>query len=377
MKLSCTQENLAKGLALVGRAVATRSTLPVLSNILLATDNSRLKLAATNLEVSINCWIGADVQQEGSTTVPARLLTDLVNSLTTERIDLELIARTQTLNLKSGRFEANIKGIDSQEFPIIMVPEEDNRVTIDPDALRQMIDQVAFAASADDSRPVLTGVQVSVNGEELTFAAADGYRCSVRSMDIDTPAEEGMSVIVPARAMQELGRVSVEQQQPIEMLVDNNRNQVFFHMENIDLVSQIIEGAFPDIRQIIPSVWNTRIHADTADLLKAARTALIFARDAANVVRLQAVSQGDGDMGRLLLTATSPEHGDNVNELDIQMEGKPVEIAFNARYLIDVLSVIDTAQMVIELRDATSPGVIKPVGGVDFVHIIMPMHIAH
>lgn len=153
MKVSCLQENLAKGLGIVGRAVATRSTLPVLSNILLSTDGSRLKLAATNLEVGINCWVGAKVEQEGAVTVPARLLADFVNSLPSERIELELIHRTQTLNLRCGRFEANIKGIDAQEFPIILTPDEDHRIRLDPDLLRQMIDQVAFTAASDESRP--------------------------------------------------------------------------------------------------------------------------------------------------------------------------------------------------------------------------------
>ncbi|MFH1084205.1 MAG: DNA polymerase III subunit beta, partial [Chloroflexota bacterium] len=162
MKVSCMQENLAKGLAIVGRAVATRSTLPVLANILMATDASRIKLSATNLEIGINCWIGAEVAQEGATTVPARLLGDFVNSLPAERVDLELIARTQTLNLKSGRYEANIKGIDAQEFPLILVPEGDNSLAVAPAALRQMIDQVAFAAATEESRPVLTGVLLDV-----------------------------------------------------------------------------------------------------------------------------------------------------------------------------------------------------------------------
>ena len=158
MKVSCLQENLARGLSIVGRAVATRSTLPVLANILLTTDASRLKLSATNLEVGINCWIGAQVDQEGSITVPARLLADFVNSLPAERIDMTLIARTQTLNLKCGRFEANIRGIDAQEFPLILVPEQEQRIEIAPDMLREMIDQVAFAAATDESRPVLVPV---------------------------------------------------------------------------------------------------------------------------------------------------------------------------------------------------------------------------
>ena len=286
MKVSCLQENLAKGLAIVGRAVATRSTLPVLSNILLSTDGSRLKLSATNLEVGINCWIGAKVEQEGATTVPARLLTDFVNSLPPERIDLDLITRTQTLNVKSGRFEANIKGIDAQEFPLILIPEEDSRLAIKPDVLRQMIDQVVFAAATDESRPVLTGVLADVSEGKLTLAAADGYRLSVRSVELEDAEGRALNVIIPAHALQELRRIASDQEQPVEMLVAPNRNQVFFHMQDVDLVSQLIEGSFPDYRQIIPTSHTTRTIVNTGDFLKAVRMAFIFARDAANIVRL-------------------------------------------------------------------------------------------
>jgi len=376
MRVSCLQENLAKGLGIVGRAVATRSTLPVLSNILLSTDGSRLKLSATNLEVGINCWIGAQVEQEGATTVPARLLTDFVNSLPPERIDLDLITRTQTLNLKCGRFEANIKGIDAQEFPLILIPEEDSRLTIKPDALRQMIDQVAFAAATDESRPVLTGVLADVSEAKLTLAAADGYRLSVRSIELEGAEERTISVIIPARALQELRRIAAEQDQPVEMLVAPNRNQVFFHMRDVDLVSQLVEGSFPDYRQIIPTGHTTRTIVNTGDFLKAVRMAFIFARDAANIVRLQIVPGTEGAPGRLIVTATSAEYGDNVSELDATTEGAPIEIAFNARYLIDALAAVDTTDVALETRDPSSPGVIRPVDGGTFVHVIMPMYMA-
>lgn len=376
MKVSCLQENLAKGLSIVSRAVATRSTLQVLSNVLLSTDESRLKLSSTNLEIGINCWIGAKVAQEGAVTVPARLLSDLVSSLPPDRIELELINRTQTLNLKCGRFEANIKGIDAQEFPLILVPEEDNRIQLDPDILRQMIDQVAFAASADESRPVLTGVQVDLTKDAVTMAAADGYRLSVRTIPLDQAIERPMSVIIPARALQELRRISTEEEGPVEMLVAPNRNQVFFHMQNADLVSQLVEGTFPDYTQLIPTSWTTKVTLTTADFLKSVRMAFIFARDAANVVRLQLIPNEEGGPGRLVVTATSAEHGDNVSELDCTVEGPPIEVAFNARYLLDALNVIDTAQISLETRDASSPAVFRPIGGGEFVHIIMPMHIA-
>lgn len=375
MKVSCLQENLARGLSIVSRAVATRSTLPVLSNILLSSDESRLKLSATNLEVGINCWIGAQVEQEGATTIPARLLADFVNSLPPGRVDLQLITRTQTLNLKSGRFEANIKGIDAQEFPLILVPEEDHHITLKPELLRQMIDQVAFAAAQDESRPVLTGVLADLEPQRLTFAASDGYRVSVRSIDLEEGPEAPLSVIIPARALQELRRISGEQDQAINMLIAPNRSQVFFHLNDIDLVSQLVEGTFPAYRQIIPTTSNTKTTLTTQDFLKAMRMALIFARDSANIVRLQVMPNGPDDIGRVVVTASSSEHGDNVSELDATVEGAPIEIAFNARYIIEVLSVIDTAEVSMETRDPSSPVVFRPVGGGDFVHIAMPMHI--
>jgi len=376
VKVSCLQENLAKGLSIAGRAVATRSTLPVLSNVMLATDGARLKLSATNLEIGIVCWIGAKVEEDGSITVPARLLTDFVNSLPPERIEMELTVRTQTLNLKCARFEANIKGIDAQEFPLIPTAGEDSKISLDPSILRQMIDQVVFAAATDESRPILTGVLAKFQGEQLTLAAADGFRLSVRTAHLPEPVSEPVTVIVPARALTELSRISAEQEQPIEVTITPARNQTLFHMANVDLVSQLIEGNFPDYNQIIPKSYSTRTVVSTGDFLKAAKTANIFARDAANIIRLEIVPGGELAPGRLTLTATSAEVGDNVGEIDAEIEGEEMEIAFNAKYLIDVLSVVDAAQVLLETTTASSPGVIKPVGSEDFTHVIMPMHIS-
>ena len=376
MKVSCLQENLAKGLSIVGRAVATRSTLPVLSNVMLATDGARLKLSATNLEIGIVCWIGAKVEEDGSITVPARLLTDFVNSLPPERIDMELTVRTQTLNLKCARFEANIKGIDAQEFPLIPTAGEDSRISLDPSMLRQMIDQVVFAAATDESRPILTGVLAKFQGEQLTLAAADGFRLSVRTAHLPDPVSEPVTVIVPARALAELSRISGEQEQPIEVTITPARNQALFHMTNVDLVSQLIEGNFPDYNQIIPKGYSTRTVISTNDFLKAAKTANIFARDAANIVRLEITPGGELAPGHLTMADTSAEVGDNVGEIDAVIEGEEMEIAFNAKYLIEILSVVDAAQVALETTTASSPGVIKPVGSEDFTHVIMPMHIS-
>lgn len=378
MKISCLQENLSKGLATVGRAVAARSTLPILSNILLESDEGRLRLAATNLEIGVNCWVGARVEEEGSITVPARLLTEFVNSLPPGQIDMELTERTQTLNLKCARFEANIKGIDASEFPAVPTAQsvgERNSLHLEADTFRRMIEQVVFAAATDESRPILTGVLAQFHQGSLTLAAADGFRLSVVSADVGVDLDEATSVIIPARALSELSRVSAEEEDPIEMFITPARNQILFHLSNTDLVSQLIEGNFPDYNQIVPKAHSARTLVSTEELLKAVKVAFLFARDAANIIRLKIVPGDELTPGQMIVTGTSAEFGDNVSELDASVEGDGVEIAFNARYMIDALSAAGTSEVALETSTTSSPGVILPVGGDGFLCVIMPMHI--
>jgi DNA polymerase-3 subunit beta len=375
MKVSCLQENLSKGLGIVGRAVSPRSTLPVLGNVLLATDAGRLKLSATNLEVGINCWVGAKVEEEGATTVPARTFVDLVNALPPEQVDMELIVRTQTLNLRAGRSEANIKGIDAQEFPIVPVPEGEDGIPVEADVLRTAVSQVAFAAATDDSRPILTGVLAKFEDAQLTLAAADGFRLSVRTIPLPQPVSDPFSIIIPARALTELGRISGEQKDPIIITVTPTRNQVLFQLTDIVLVSQLIDGNFPDYRQIIPRECTTHTVVDTAAFLKACKTALIFARDAAHITRVHVKPGSELTPGHIVVSATSAETGDDVSEFDASIEGEEIEIAFNVKYMIDLLSVVGAPQVALDTTTSSSPGVIRPVGDADYTHVIMPMHL--
>ncbi|MFW6136395.1 MAG: DNA polymerase III subunit beta [Chloroflexota bacterium] len=376
MKVSCLQENLAEGLGIVGRAVSPRSTLPVLGNVLVATDGGRLKLSATDLEVGINCWIGAKVEEEGATTVPARTFIDLVNALPPGQVNLELIVRTQTLNLRAARSEANIKGIDAQEFPIVAVPgEEAEGIPIEPRILRSAIEQVAFAAATDESRPILTGVLAQFENERLTLAAADGFRLSVRTVRLPDAVSDPFSIIIPAQALTELRRVSGEQEDPVLIHVTPERNQVIFQLTDVVLVSQLIDGNFPDYRQIIPREKTTHTVLDTASFLKACKMAQIFARDAANISRVKVEPGSELEPGRVRVSATSAETGEDVSEIDASVEGEGVEIAFNVNYLIEVLSVTDAAQVSLDTTTSSSPGVIRPVGEDGFTHVIMPMHL--
>ena len=374
MKISCLQDNLAKGLSIVGRAVSPRSTLPVLGNVLLAVDNGRLKLSATNLEIVITCWIGATVQDSGATTVPARTFSELVNNLPAERVDLSLNKTTETLHVACGRVQANVKGINADEFPVIPEPDQEGRVRMEPAVLKRVISQVAFAAATDDSRPSLTGVLTSFEGNRVMMAATDGFRLSVRSAHIAGYVEKPFSVIIPARALNEVARILSDDLEAVYISMPAGRNQIIFDMDNALLVSQLIDGKFPDYAPIIPKKYSTRTVLNTAEFAKACRTADIFARESSNTARVS-VEPGDGlSPAFATVAANSKETGDNVAQVNANVEGMPIEIAFNVKFMSDALSVIETPQVALETTNANEPGVLKPVGDNDFVHIIMPMN---
>jgi DNA polymerase-3 subunit beta len=375
MKVSCLQENLSKGLSTVARAVAPRSTLPVLGNVLVASDDGRLRLSATNLELGITCWIGAKIEEEGATTVPARTFVDLVNTLPNDKVNMELSVRTQTLNVRCGAFNNDIKCIDAQEFPPLPPAEVEGELALNVDDLREMIKQVTFAASVDDARPVLTGVLLEVDSGQLTMAAADGFRLSVRTAHLSSPAEGPIRAIIPARALSELARVLGDGDETVTMSLPPNRGQVIFRAKNVELVSQLIEGTFPDYEGIIPSGYASRSVLSTQSFLKACKAADIFARESAHSARLRITPGSELEPGIVEVTATSAETGSNETVVDATIEGDPVEIAFNVRFLVDVLSVIDTPNVALETNNSSSPGVLRPVGHEDFLHVIMPMHL--
>lgn len=374
MKVSCLQENLAKGLNIVSRAVSTRSMLPVLANVLLETDNGRLKLSATNLEIVITAWIGAKVEEEGSVTVPARTFSDLVGALPQDRVDMNLNEQTQTIHVTCGRTEANIKGIDAQEFPLVPQPDQDNRIRVETAVLKQMINQVALAAATDDTRPTLTGVSTHFEDSKMLMAATDGFRLSLRSAHIPGFVEKPIDVIIPARALMELSRIANDDNDAVYISLPEGRNQVVFDMDNVVLVSQLINETFPDYTPIIPKNKLTRTVLSTAEFRSACKRAEIFARESSHTARVRIEPGDELSPGSAVIAATSTETGDSLAPIDADVDGDPIEIAFNVKYMTDVLSVIDTPQVALETTNPMEPGVIKPVGDNDFVHIIMPMH---
>ena len=360
----------------MGRAVAVRTTLPITSNVLLATDKSRLKLTATNLEMATSCWIGAKIEEEGEITVPARLLTEFVASLPNEKIEISLSPRTKTLELKCARFEARISGVDAADFPPIPKVEAVVATKVEVEALQRGITQVVFAAATEESRPVLTGVDADFDGDLLTLAAADGFRLAVHKLPLALPVSEKARVIIPARTLAELNRLMADQEEAVEITVDPNKSQALFRLKNIELVSQMVQGAFPNYAQLIPQSYSTRSVVDTAAFLRATKTASIFARDGSGIIRLL-ISPGSGDLapGKMTITARSEEVGDDVGEIDAVVDGEEAKIAFNGKYLSDVLGILREAQVALEITNPSSPGVIRPVGVDNYIHVVMPMFV--
>jgi len=374
MKLTVSQQQLAHGLGIVSRAVSPRSTLPVLSNILLATDEGRLRLSATNLELGITCWIGAQIEENGSITIPARMLGDLVTTLPDDKVELTLNTRAQSLNVHCGTSNFNIKGIDAQEFPPMPAPDLTSGVELNVADFKEMIRQVSFAASTDEARPVLQGVMMSISDNEITLAATDGFRISVRTASLSNPISSPVKVNIPARSLSELARIAMDGEDRLTMVVPGGRGQVIFHLKDVELVSQLIEGNFPDYHAIIPRNFKTRSVLSTSEFLKACKQAEIIAREGNNVIRLN-IQPHENAPGVVELSSQSEEMGSGQVVVDAAIEGPELLIAFNVKYLSEVLGVINTPNTVLETNANNTPGLISPVGDQTFKHVIMPMHL--
>lgn len=374
MKAAISQQQLAHGLSIVSKAVSNRSTLPVLANVLLATDEGRLRLSATNLELGISCWIGAQIATEGSITVPARTFSDLVSTLPNETVTLTVDEKTQTLNVRSASSNTDIRGIDAQEFPPMPVPDLEEGIELGVFDFKEMIRQVAFAASSEDTRPVLQGVKIDIKDDKLTMAATDGYRISVRKAALSKPVTRPVAAIIPARALNELARIATDPAQNVTMVVQPNRSQVLFHLKDAELVSQLIEGNFPDYNVIVPRSVKTTTILSTPGFLNACRQAEIIARDSNNVVRVK-ISSGGETPGNVEISAQSEETGSSEIVVDASVTGPDLLIAFNVSFLREVLDVVKTTNVALETNANNSPGVIRPVGDDEFLHVIMPMHL--
>jgi DNA polymerase III subunit beta len=371
VKLSVMQENLARGLAVVSRAVSNRSTLPVLANVLLKTEDGGLRLTTTNLEIGLIYWVPGKIETDGATTVPARLLADLVSSLPGgQRIDLET-GPGETLHVSAGPFQSHVKGIDADEFPSIQPTGERPTTRIAQNVLKRALEETAFAAATDEARPILTGVLCRFEGDSVTLAAADNYRIAVKTIPILDAVSE-TSVVVPARALTELMRILGDTDEAVDVVLAPGRNQILFHIagdQPIDLVSRLIDGQFPNYQSVLPKAHTTRAILDREELLRAVRPAALIAHESANIVKLQISSNGESG----ITVSANAEIGDHVGQVEAAVEGDGTSIAFNAKYLADVLEKVSADQFALELQGPLAPGVFKPIGDDLYVHVVMPV----
>lgn len=375
MDVSSPQDLLQRSLGQVSRAVATKTTYPVLSNVLIEADGDTLKLAATNQEIGITAWIPAQVEESGRVTVDARLLSEFVNTLPAEPVRLSTELGRLVLKVRGQGADAEINGIDAEEFPLLPSVESTAfAARVDPQALKEHIGLVEFAAASDDSRPVLAGVLIRFEDDRLTMAAADGFRLAVREGSLLAPVDERLDIIVPAKALRELARLIGDRTEPIDITVTPNRAQLVVRIDDVEFYSRLIDGTFPDFRQIVPREFATRIEIVRDEFLAAVRRAGFFARDNNDVVRISAGASEDELMpANVEVSATAAERGNSKSEIMASLSGPEGQIAFNSRYLMDVLSVLKSTRVLLGMNGANQAGVIRTTESDSYTYVIMPM----
>ena len=372
MKLSCIQSNLRKGLATVSRAVATRSTIPETQNVLIATDNGRLRLTATNLEIAITTWIGAQIEEEGSVTIPARMLSDFINSLPDKKVDIETVANPIGLKIHCANFDAQMNGIDPENYPPIPNISDGPKISISSSDFKSSLSRVRFAVATDESRPALTGVKVDIKGNEFTLASADGFRLAIETGSCESSVEEDVSVIVPGRTMNEIFSLLGTDSGMLDMTVTEQKSQALFKFGDVEVVTQLIQGNFPDYERLIPGEKGTICRVNREEILQATNAASVFARDGSGIIRM--VSD-DTDEGSIRIMSQAEELGSNESRVNASIEGEETRIAFNSKFLNEILSVLDGDEVEIETMSPSSPGVFRSAANSGYLHIIMHMFV--
>ncbi|MBI2453517.1 DNA polymerase III subunit beta [Candidatus Peregrinibacteria bacterium] len=369
MKLIVPQKELSFALNTVYKAVSPNNTLPVLNNILIKAEGKKLFFTATNLEIAINYWIGADVYNEGSITIPAKLVTSYVHLLEDGNIELKL-EEGLTLSIKSQSSRTKIKGIGADEFPLIPKIEQPDIFTISSESLQEAIGQVVFAAATSNSRPVLSGVLFNLDKDVFSLVATDSYRLAEKKITLSEKVKKNIQCIVPAKTIFELGKILSSLPNNISIEVFVSKNQILFKVQNIEFVSRLIEGNFPDYDKIIPKTSKTRIQVKVSDFILAVRKVSLFVVEESNNIRLSVTNNG-----KLILSTGETQVGEETSEIEAQISGENNQIGLNFQFLLDILNNIHSESIVMELDNKLSPIVIRPTHKDDYVHIIMPLKI--
>lgn len=367
------RENLVKALSLVGRSIATKPQLPILSHILLQAGDNTLTLSATNLEIGVSTSVGAKIEKTGEVAIPGKLLTEFISTLPSSIDKITISLEGTTCTVKTPRTKASFAIGAASDFPPFPSVEPEGKM-LPFEKLKDTIMRMVFAASTDDSRPVLTGIRLKTIQEGsihmLALSATDGYRMSLENVKLAKDIEE-MNIILPASSLSEIVRIAGEvKTKEVGFAIIPKKNQVVFFLETVSIFTRLIDGEFPPIERVIPQSFKTRAVFETEQLLSAVKTAALFARGAANIVKMSIAKDG------VRLSANAPQVGSNEDMVEAVVEGEDVEMAFNYRFLLDVLSHFPEKQIVLESSGALNPGLFKPQGGSStFLHVIMPVRV--
>lgn len=364
MELTVTQENFARALSAVGRVASTKTQLPILSNILLRTDGNRLLVAATNLEVATTQYIGAKIVKPGAITVPARLISEFVSSLPKDSIELKVV--NNNIHLKSGNYTSVINGVIADDFPELPTINEKSSISysINIEDFKQAVSQTIITASSDSTRPVLTGVYWHSFEGQLYLAATDGYRLSERRL-VETTSE--VSAIIPVQTLQEVLRTIVEDSDTVDILFDET--QVRFRINEAEIISRLVDGNFPDYRQLIPKQSDINAVVNKQEFVRVTKIAGLFARESGGSVTLTV----DADKKTVSLHSIASEMGENTSELTAEVTSSG-QITLNSRYLSEALSVINDETIELSFSGKLSPCILKSTQkDTNYYHVIMPL----
>jgi len=368
-ELKCTvlQENLQKALSVASRVISTKSSLPVLSNILISSEEGQLKISATDLEIGVNYLIGAKIDSKGAITVPARLFVDFVLQNPDEKITFAV--KDNSLECSSEHHKAVVKGISAEEFPDIPKINSEALVSIDTNKIKEAIPQVVFAAALDESRPVLSGVLLKFKDKKLKLVATDSYRLTEKTIDLGKAVRDE-KIIVPAKALNELFRIISSTEGDVEIRI--SENQILFSVgSEVQLVSRLIEGQFPNYEQVIPEKLETEGVFATLDFAAGVKMAAAFARESANSMKLSFIHEKN----ELKIIANSAAVGENISTIEGKVSGATNEISFNAKYVLDALGNINSSNIKVSIAGSLAPGLIRPEDRADYVYIVMPLRV--
>lgn len=362
MKFSCKIENLKKGLQLVSHVVGKNQSLPILNNVLIETKEGSLNLSTTNLEIGIRTSVRGKVDKEGSVTIPARLMSEYINNLNSETVDLEV--EKTNLKITSKGSSTTVKGLDASEFPLLPDIDPSVRLDLDVKTLKQSLSQTVLASATDNSRPELCSVLMKLTNKQIILTATDSYRLAEKKINIDQ--DLNMTVLVPQTTFQEVNRV-FDDVDGGSVKIELTDNQIKFSNDNCFLISRVAEGQFPDYEQIIPDNNKTQCIVNVSGFSKAVRAASIFCRQGIDDLKLELKEN------KIILTAINDKVGESFIEVEADVVGEDNSIVFNYHYLLDVLGVVNSTEIDFGISESNLPGIIRPHGDDRYTYVIMPI----